>query len=176
MPNLADHLFRQARERSNKPALFFGGKHYTFSEIADNVRRIAGGLAAAGVTIGTRVGLMMPSRPEFIFYQQAIFALGAIVSPLNIFYRTGELVHAIKSCDLEYLVIGSEFLDRLPDRGTAGTETLKHVILLGDETGVERSAVYASGQTSRWRVDPRGARRDSGLRHRPDAEHERDDR
>jgi long-chain acyl-CoA synthetase len=135
MPNLADHLFRQARERSSKPALFFGGEHYTFSEIADNVRRIAGGLAAAGVTIGTRVGLMMPSRPEFIFYQQAIFALGAIVSPLNIFYRTGELAHAIKSCDLEYLVIGSEFLDRLPDRGAAGTETLKHVILLGDEMG-----------------------------------------
>jgi long-chain acyl-CoA synthetase len=135
MPNLADHLFRQARERAAKPAFVFEGEHYTFKDVADRVRLIAGGLAAAGVTVGTRVGLLMPSRPEFIFFQQAIFALGAIVSPLNIFYRKGELVHAVSSCDLEYLVMWGEFLDRLPDPGTPGTETLQHIIVLGSESG-----------------------------------------
>lgn len=131
--NLADHLFRQARERGDKRALVFEGTEHTFAGIADRVRRIAGGLAAAGVCVGTRVGLMMHSRPEFIFFQQAIFALGATVSPLNIFYRRNELVHAISSCDLEYLAVGNEFLDRLPVPGTPGTGTLKAIFVLGGE-------------------------------------------
>ncbi|MBX3579476.1 MAG: AMP-binding protein [Rhizobiaceae bacterium] len=131
MANLADHLFRQARERGVKRALVFEGEEYTFGEIADRVRRIAGGLSAAGVAVGSRVGLMMHSRPEFIFFQQAIFALGAVVSPLNIFYRRGELAHAVSSCDLQFLIIAEEFVDRLPAAGTPGMETLKRVFVLG---------------------------------------------
>lgn len=131
MPNLADHLFRQARERGGKRALVFEGQEFSFSDIAERVRRIAGGLAAAGVTVGTRVGLMMPSRPEFIFFQQAIFALGAVVSPLNIFYRRGELAHAVSSCDLQFLIIADEFVDRLPAAGTPGMQTLQRVFVLG---------------------------------------------
>ncbi len=131
MANLADHLFRQARERGAKRALVFEGQEYSFAEIADRVKRVAGGLSAAGVTVGSRVGLMMHSRPEFIFFQQAIFALGAVVSPLNIFYRKNELVHAIQSCDLQYLVMGEEFLDRLPEPDAPGTETLRRAFVLG---------------------------------------------
>jgi long-chain acyl-CoA synthetase len=74
---------------------------------------------------------MVHSKPEFIFYQQALFAVGAIVAPLNIFYRKGELVHAIQSCDLDIMVIDAEFLDRLPDAGVQGIETLKKVVALG---------------------------------------------
>ncbi|MGE0502031.1 MAG: class I adenylate-forming enzyme family protein [Rhizobiaceae bacterium] len=131
MANLADHLFRQARERGDKVALVFDGEKYSFADIARRVQRLAGGLSSAGVGVGTRVGLMMHSRPEFIFFQQAIFALGAIVSPLNIFYRRNELAHAVSSCDLQFLVMGEEFVERLPEVGTTGTETLKAVFVLG---------------------------------------------
>ncbi|MCO5164139.1 MAG: AMP-binding protein [Mesorhizobium sp.] len=131
MANLANHLFRQARERGGKRALVFEGGEYSFADIADRVKVIAGGLSAAGVTVGTRVGLMMHSRPEFIFFQQAIFALGAVVSPLNIFYKKGELAYVVSSCDLEFLIVGEEFVDRLPEIGTPGTETLRRVFVLG---------------------------------------------
>lgn len=136
MANLADHLFRQARERGEKRALVFEGQDYSFGEITERVCKLAGGLSAAGVGVGTRVGLMMHSRPEFIFFQQAIFALGAIVSPLNIFYRRNELVHAIRSCDLEYLIVGEEFLDQLPEPHAEGTETLREIFVLGAKGSV----------------------------------------
>ena len=131
MANLADHLFRQARDRADHPALIFEDRHYSFGDIAERVRRIAGGLSAAGDGVGTRVGLMMHSRPEFNFFQQALFALGATVSPLNIFYRPNELAHAIENCDLQFLIIGEEFVERLPDAGAAGTHTLRTVFVLG---------------------------------------------
>ena len=131
MANLADHLFRQARERGGKKALIFEGAAFTYSDIAGHVRGIAGGLSRLGVGVGTRVGLMMHSRPEFIFYQQAIFALGATASPMNIFYRRSELAHTIASCDLEVLIMAQEFVERLPELGTAETRSLKKIVVAG---------------------------------------------
>lgn len=159
MPNLADHLFRQARERGAKHALIFEDNRYSYSDIAARVLKISGALANAGVAAGSRVGLMMQSRPEFILYQHAVFTLGAILSPLNIFYRKGELVHAIQSCDLEFLVIDVEFIDRLPEPGTAGVTTLKKAIVLGlspeqqkqgilSAAAIEADAVPLSGPVS----------------------------
>lgn len=143
MANLSDHLFRQERERGEKRALVFEGRTFTFAEIAARVRRIAGGLSAFGVGVGTRVGLMVNARPEFIFFQQALFALGAVVSPLNIFYRKNEIAHVINSCDLEFLIMGAEFLERLPELGTASTATMKGVLAIGlgesSEGGLIRS-------------------------------------
>ncbi|SDR64126.1 long-chain acyl-CoA synthetase, partial [Rhizobiales bacterium GAS113] len=131
MPNLSDHLFRQARECGGKTALIFEDSAFSFADIAGRVRRVAGGLATIGIGVGTRVGLMMQSRPEFIFHQQALFALGATVSPLNIFYKRNELIHAIDSCDLEVLIIGREFLESLPPADTPSTGSLRCVIVAG---------------------------------------------
>ncbi|SEF08015.1 long-chain acyl-CoA synthetase [Rhizobiales bacterium GAS191] len=131
MANLADHLFRQARERGGAPALIFEDRVFSYAEMADRVRRIAGGLATAGIGVGTRVGLLMQSRPDFIFHQQALFALGAIVSPLNVFYKRSELTHAIGSCDLEFLIVGRGFLENLPSTGAPGTGSLKRVLIAG---------------------------------------------
>ena len=130
MANLADHLFRQARERGDKLALVYGEDRYNFADIADRVCKIAGGLAAAGVSTGSRVGLLVTARPEFIFFQQALFALGATVSPLNTFYKESEILHVVESCDLDHLVITEEFIDRLPSAGTIGLETLKKIIVV----------------------------------------------
>ena len=144
MANLADHLFKQAQTRGQKIALIYEGRSYTFADISDRVRAIAGGLADVGVGVGTRVGLMVNSQPEFIFFQQAVFALGGIVSPLNIFYKRGDLAHAIFCCDLEILIIGQEFLENLPALGTRGTESLRLVIALGLDSAKETEIVKSA--------------------------------
>lgn len=131
MANLADHLFRQARERGPKPALLFEGDSFSFAALADRVRQIAGGLAAAGVANGARVGMLMGADPDFIMFQQAVFASGATFTPLNIFYRSNELLHVIHSCDLDCLIISADFIDRLPAPGTPGAETLRTIIVSG---------------------------------------------
>jgi len=132
LANLADHLFRQAEERGSKCALYYEKDTYSFAEIADRVRCIAGGLATANIGIGSHVGLLITARPEFIFFQQALFALGATVTPLNIFYRRNDLLHAIQSCALDCIILGPEFLGVLPACTAEGAETLKRVILVTD--------------------------------------------
>jgi long-chain acyl-CoA synthetase len=149
LANLADHLFKQAQTRGQKIGLIYEGRSYTFADFADRVRAIAGGLADFGVGIGTRVGLMLNSQPEFIFLQQAVFALGGVVSPLNIFYKRGDLAHAIFCCDLEILVIGQEFLESLPTPGTRGTESLRLVLALGLDPAKETALVKSAERVTR---------------------------
>lgn len=129
MANRASHLFARESDRGSKVALIFERETYTFADLAKRVRHAAGGLAALGIAKGTRVGLMVPSSPDFIVMQQALFALGAVVSPLNIFYRTNEVAHAIASCALEHVVMPVDLRDRIPNR-SASAPSLKSVVLI----------------------------------------------
>ena len=114
MANRAAHLFASAARHPDKAAIWFEGEAISFGELADRVRFAAALLAARNIRHGTHVGIMLPNNPDFIVIQQALFALGAVVSPLNTFYRTGEVAHAITSCDLEWLILPCEFADRIP--------------------------------------------------------------
>lgn len=149
MANIADHLFEQAKARGDKLALVYEGRNYTFSEIAEQVRIVAGGLSHAGVGVGSRVGLMMNSQPEFIFFEQAVFALGGVLSPLNIFYKRSEILHAISSCDLEFMIIGREFVDSLTALGDVGTESLRLVIALDLDVAKESRTIQSADQIAR---------------------------
>ena len=58
-------------------------KEWTFSEVADLVARVAGGLKAQGVQRGDRVVLMMRNIPHFHVVDVAVLMLGA--TPISIY-------------------------------------------------------------------------------------------
>jgi long-subunit acyl-CoA synthetase (AMP-forming) len=60
-----------------------GEQEITWAEYAERVRRLAAGLAAAGVRAGDTVGLMLTSRPETVLVDSAAMHLGAI--PFSIY-------------------------------------------------------------------------------------------
>jgi long-chain acyl-CoA synthetase len=144
--NLAQHLFRQARERGGQRALIFEGQDFTFAQLAEQVCRIAGGLAGEGVRAGARVGLMMGASPEFIVFQQALFALGAIVCPLNTSYRARELAHAIDCCALEYLIIEAGYVEHLPPACESAAATLRRVFVQGSVANLDNSRFVAANR------------------------------
>jgi long-chain acyl-CoA synthetase len=113
MANRAYHLFARAQDRADKTALVFEDSRISFGALAQRVREAAGGLAHLGIGKGTHVGLWLPSSPDFIIVQQALFALGAVVTPLNILYRPNEIAHAVTSCDLACLVSTQALLEPL---------------------------------------------------------------
>lgn len=104
MANRAAHLFAQASERPGAVALVCEDETISFAALADRVRAAAGALAVLGVGKGSHVGIWLPSCPDFIVIQQALFMLGAIVTPINVQYRPGELAHAVDCCDLGWIV------------------------------------------------------------------------
>jgi long-chain acyl-CoA synthetase len=115
MANRAAALFQRAGECPDKPAIVFDGEAVSFAELAGMVRSAAGGLAALGVGQGSRAGILLPACPEFVVVQQALFALGAVITPINPLYRAGEIAHAVDACELGFLVTQAGALEAMPD-------------------------------------------------------------
>jgi fatty-acyl-CoA synthase len=104
---LVDHL---AHHHGNRVALVAGKRRVTFAELAADSDRAAGALAAAGVSCGTRVGMLMPNRPEWLACAIGAWKLGAIVVPLNTLFRLPELEHALSHADVTVLITVARFL------------------------------------------------------------------
>lgn len=97
-------LIQRAAEAPDATALIFNGARTSFADLAAKMRHTAGALSALGVRQGDRVGLWLPSTPEFIAAQQALFLLGAIVTPINVLYSADDVRHAVAACDLDAIV------------------------------------------------------------------------
>ena len=110
--NRSAQLFARAAEHGAKTALIFGEERIDYATLAQRVRTAAAQLHAIGVGQHDRVGVMMPNTPDFIIVQQALFLIGAVFSPLNIFYQAGEIAHAVASCDLSFLVVPTALVER----------------------------------------------------------------
>jgi long-chain acyl-CoA synthetase len=131
MANIASHLFRQAHIRASKTALIFGPSTFTFAQIHSQVCRIAAGLSHAGFKAGDKLAIMLAAGAEFIASEYAAFALGGVVVPLNPHYKAGELEYALRSCEVDYLIIQNEFASLLGDAGCGRLAALRHVWILG---------------------------------------------
>ncbi|MFT3965521.1 MAG: AMP-binding protein [Sphingobium sp.] len=108
MSNRAESLFQRERSDPDGLAIMHEGAALSFHQLAEGVRDTAGRLAARGVVPGMHIGVLLRASPTFIVVQQALFALGAIVTPLNILYRSGEIRHAVTCCDLAMIVTSDD--------------------------------------------------------------------
>lgn len=77
----------------DRPALDFLGRTRTYAQVADDVRRVAGGLHRLGVRPGDNVALVMPNCPQNVIAFFAVLTLGATVVEHNPLYTAAELRH-----------------------------------------------------------------------------------
>jgi acyl-coenzyme A synthetase/AMP-(fatty) acid ligase len=71
------------------------GRDWTYAELGDDVARVAGGLAARGVRPGDVVTFQLFNGAEFALLYLAVQHLGAIASPINFRFSSGETAHVL---------------------------------------------------------------------------------
>jgi long-chain acyl-CoA synthetase len=107
-------------------------RQLTWAEVAERVRRIAGGLAGLGVSKGDTVAIMLNNRPEFIPIDLAAVSLGAV--PFSIYQTSSpeQIRYVVGDAGAKVAIIESAFLDVFIEaRGELpGLETL--VVIDGD--------------------------------------------
>ena len=89
-------MFFQSAERMGKAALAdFMGRKYSYTEMADAVRRVAKGLQDKGIGKGDQVGLFLPNVPHYIAAYYGALAAGATVVNFSPLYSVDELSHQV---------------------------------------------------------------------------------
>ncbi|MGD1882516.1 MAG: AMP-binding protein [Paracoccaceae bacterium] len=82
---------------------------WTWSELAQQVDALAGGLSSIGIEKGDRVGIWAPNRVEWLLTQFATARIGAILVNINPAYRVFELEFALRKTGCKALILAEAF-------------------------------------------------------------------
>ncbi len=112
-------FLRSIKERYGENELIvYEGARLTYADAEKRSANLAMGLLGAGVTKSSRVGLLMPNDPDFVVAWLAAARIGALLVPINTFYKPKELAFILAHADIEFLLtrdsfLNNDYLDRL---------------------------------------------------------------
>ena len=92
---LCDLLDTAVARFGPKVALDFYGATMTFTQLGEQVARVAGALRALGISAGDRVALILPNCPQHVVAFYAVLRLGGIVVETNPLYTADELAYQL---------------------------------------------------------------------------------
>ncbi len=136
---VAAMLARWAANAPDRPAMIADGRAISYGETHNGARCIAAGLAALGIGKGDPVAIQLANTPEYLATYFALTLLGAVLVPLHMVYRAGDLEPLLRHSRARAVVCGpvagdydapavmAGLADRLPD--------LDHVIVAGAAAG-----------------------------------------
>jgi fatty-acyl-CoA synthase len=134
-------LREDARSRPEKPAIIFGDRTTTYSQLWDRVTRLAGGLATSGVRPGERIACLTTNHPAFLETYFASALLGTIFVPLNFRLAREEVRFQIEDADPSVLVLGTTQED-CPEPSLQGLGTKGLRIFRIEAGGTEKGSSY----------------------------------
>ena len=99
--DLLEALLYQAEHQPDRESLHFWEEGqplctWTYPDLLEACRRVAGGLLELGVKTGERVGLMLPSGPDYLASFYGIMWAGAVPVPLYPPFRMDQLEDYVK--------------------------------------------------------------------------------
>jgi long-subunit acyl-CoA synthetase (AMP-forming) len=134
--NLYEAFLETVARQGDAPAIVAEEEdvRYSWSELAERVKAIAGGLNSIGLRRGDTVSLLMDNRSDFIPTDLAAVSLGAV--PFSIYQTSSpeQIEYVLRDSAAKAIVIEPGFLPRL-EEVKDGLPDLEHVIVLGGEGG-----------------------------------------
>jgi long-chain acyl-CoA synthetase len=141
----------------DRPALVCGPLRLTWDELAERTRAGAAGLAAAGVTPGDAVAILLPGGPGLVLALLALLRLGAVAVPLDPAFTRAEVAFCVRETGARAVIAGDR-PGALPD----GVRHLTPRVLAGGGPAPEPPppqadavVLFSSGCTGRPKRVPR---------------------
>jgi long-chain acyl-CoA synthetase len=123
-------LMVQNAARPDVAWLVQGDRRYTYGEHDGAARVVARHLAELGVQRGDRVALVSANNPEWVVTFWACAILGAVLVPLNAWWKTEELEFGITDSGAKVLIADQKRLALLRERLTE-VRNVEHVFAIG---------------------------------------------
>jgi acyl-CoA synthetase (AMP-forming)/AMP-acid ligase II len=113
MPEYSNTIDRLVRLRavtdSDKPMVIDPLARISYAELDATTREMAAAFVGAGVTKGTRVGLIMPNGVRWVQTAIALTRIGAVLVPLSTLLAPRELVAQLRVASVQILLAVEEF-------------------------------------------------------------------
>jgi long-chain acyl-CoA synthetase len=107
--SLVDLLDQAFKQHAKRDMAAFMGAHWTFEQVDELSRALAGYFQSLGLAKGARVALMMPNVPQYVVAIAAVLRAGYVVVNVNPLYTPRELEHQLKDAGTEAIVILENF-------------------------------------------------------------------
>lgn len=132
--NLSESLEIFAKKFGNeKPALVSDdtGEQWTYPELNGVINQVATMLKGLGASAGSRIALMLKSRPELIYCSYGIYRAGGIYVVINSRLKEKETRHILTNSGAEILICDASVAPLIKEirNQCAG---LRHVVVYGD--------------------------------------------
>lgn len=112
-PNLVG-VFFYGVQHGEKDFLLYEDERLSFVETWSRACRLAKALAEdLGVKKGDHVAIAMRNQPEWCIAFMAVVSLGAVVTPLNAWWKTEEFDYALKDCGARIVIVDGRRLELL---------------------------------------------------------------
>jgi len=151
-PTVPVFLAQVTKRFGANPLILLGERRISYAEAERASARIARGLLARGFGKGSRIAVLAPNGPDWLVWWLAVTRIGAVMVPLNTFYKPRELGYVLRHSDASALItvaryLSNDYLERLETcaPGLAGQRAgalyarelphLRHVFVSGDAGG-----------------------------------------
>ncbi len=138
--NIAELGQREIDEYGEHVSIIFEGRQYTNVDMLKAANRLGNALKGLGVERGDRVIIQMPNCPEVLQSFGAVYAIGAIVVPINFLVGDEETAYIYQDTGAETIISSMAFYDKIQNC-RKGAPAIKNIILI-DEEGPEGTLSY----------------------------------
>ena len=110
---LGDLLRRSALRYPQRPAVVYGDRTWSYSELDEVVNRCANALAAGGVSQGDRVAMLSHNSDAFVIVYFALARLGAISVPVNFMLNAGEVAYILDHAEPTAVIVETALVETM---------------------------------------------------------------
>ena len=134
-------LDRSAAIFAERTAVIDQGRRFTYRQLAERARALAGSLAANGIHSGDRVAALCANSHVMIELHQAVPRIGAVLVPLNTRLSESELAYILEHCGARLLVATAEYAELATQLGSR--LAVEVLVADGTESGYEQRIAVA---------------------------------
>lgn len=136
---LRDYLLPAVHRHGPRRALVADGRTWTYADLEEAARKVAGHLLDLGVTPGTPVALILGNSAEFVVADLAVALLGAAKVPLNPMLSQDEQAFIIADSKATVCVVRDDLTDSVAAARRLGADP--HLVIVGGARDSWRQAL-----------------------------------
>jgi acyl-CoA synthetase (AMP-forming)/AMP-acid ligase II len=129
------------------------GRSYTYSQIADGVRKLAAGLHARGFRKGDVLAIMAPNLPEYPIAFHGVASAGGVNTTLNPTYTADEIAFQLNDSRARLLLTIPPLVGKAQE--AAAKSKVEEIIVFGEAEGAVAFASFLiDGDAPDVHIDP----------------------